>query len=180
MWHQHFENWKSLGRTYVTFSQISLQTTPQCIRQPWLIPIISYHTCQSITIQTTLKHISREKIISELRGSWVCTHSVHGQAEQGCRNPCSSTSNKSLKICGFFIPRYSDQFIFICIIGIKIYSLKGCRPKNIYKISFPKSFQTLRSCNCLNELKKILLFTTNYVFQLKSFKWCNKSPEKST
>jgi hypothetical protein len=94
------------------------------------------------------------------------TYSVHRYAEQGSSDSRCSTSNEPLKIRGFLIPRQFHQLISVCIICIEIDSLKGRSAKNIDKISFPKTFQPLSGCNCLDELKKVLLLTTNYIFQL--------------
>jgi len=75
------------------------------------------------------------------------------------------------------IPAAAPALFSVCIISIEINCLKWSCTKNVDKIPLPKSSQALRSCNSLNEFKKMLLFTTKYIFQLQSLKWGNKGSD---
>jgi len=107
------------------------------------------------------------------------TYSVKWKANNGSSNPSSSTSNKPFKIGSFLIPRKPQQLLSISIVGTKINRFEWSCSQNIYKVPFPKSSQPLRSGNFADKLEYIPLLTTNYVFQLQSFKWSNTSSYKT-
>lgn len=104
------------------------------------------------------------------------TYRVKWKANNGSSNPNSSTSNKPLKISSFLIPRKPQQLLSISIVGTEINRFEWSCSQNIYKVPFPKASQPLSSGNFANKLEYIPLLTTNYVFQLQSFKWSNTSP----
>lgn len=106
---------------------------------------------------------------------YVATYSIHWQAQQGCSNSSCSTSKEPLKICGFLIPRPFQQLVSVCIICIEIDWFKWSSAKNINKVPLPKAFQSFSCLNCLDELEKAPLFTTNYILKLQSLQRCYKS-----
>lgn len=107
------------------------------------------------------------------------TYSVKREADNGSSNPSSSTSNKPLKIGSFLIPRKPKQLLSISIVSTKINRFEWSCPQNIHKVAFPKSSQPLRRSNFANKLEYAPLLTTDYVLQLKPFKWSHTSSDKT-